>query len=199
MAILYDKNHDLPANNKEIEMKNKAFAALIPAALLLSACTTVEPAYKDIGSRSGPCVDGGPDVVAQKFYDLRIQQPTQGLPDSQLLAKYRPYLSDSLYQKLLKANADRDKPTQLTHGDLFSSHVSGPTSASVADASTIPNTDARNIPLRVKLSRNGEQAVEWQDEVLMVREGTCWAVDDVRYVANWPRPGGGSLSQTLEK
>ncbi|MDU5192114.1 MAG: lipoprotein, partial [Mixta calida] len=68
-------------------MKNKAFAALLPAALLLSACTTVEPAYKDIGTRAAPCVEGGPDTVAQKFYDLRIAQPTQGLPDSQLLAR----------------------------------------------------------------------------------------------------------------
>mgnify|MGYP000889295624 CR=1 FL=1 len=199
MAILYAKNHHLPANNKEMEMKNKAFAALLPAALLLSACTTVEPAYKDIGSRSGPCVDGGPDSVAQKFYDLRIQQPTQGLPNAQLLAKYRPYLSDSLYQKLLKANAGGEQSAQHLQGDLFSSLLAGPTSARVSDASTIPNTDARNIPLRVKLSRDGEKAVEWQDEVLMVREGTCWAVDDVRYVANWQRAGGGSLSQTLEK
>jgi len=180
-------------------MKNIAFAALLPAALLLSACTMVEPAYNDIGSRSGPCVEGGPDTVAQKFYDLRIQQPTQGLPDAQLLAKYRPYLSDSLYQKLLKANAETNKPAQLTQGDLFSSLAAGPTSASVADASTIPNTDARNIPLRVTLSRDGDKAVTWQDEVLMVREGTCWTVDDVRYVANWQRAGGGSLSQTLEK
>ena len=48
-------------------MKNKAFAALLPAALLLSACTTVEPAYKDIGTRAAPCVEGGPDTVAQNF------------------------------------------------------------------------------------------------------------------------------------
>ena len=26
----------------------------------LSACTTVTPAYKDNGTRSGPCVEGGP-------------------------------------------------------------------------------------------------------------------------------------------
>lgn len=180
-------------------MKNKAFAALLPAALLLSACTSVEPAYKDIGSRQGPCVEGGPDTVAQKFYDLRIAQPSQGLPDAQLLAKYRPYLSDALYQSLLKANADPNKSSVLSQGDLFSSLAAGPTSASVADASTIPNSDARNIPLRVKLSRDGSQSRQWQDEVLMVREGSCWALDDVHYVANWQRPGGGSLTQTLEK
>jgi predicted small secreted protein len=46
--------------------------ALVPCALVLSACTTVTPAFKDIGTRSGPCIEGGPDDVAQKFYDYRF-------------------------------------------------------------------------------------------------------------------------------
>lgn len=54
-------------------MKYKTLAAAIPLVLTLSACTTVEPAFKDIGSRTAPCVDGGPDTVAQTFYDLRIK------------------------------------------------------------------------------------------------------------------------------
>jgi hypothetical protein len=81
-------------------MRNNAFALMIPAALLLSACTTVEPVIKDNGPRTAPCIEGGPDQVAQQFYDLRIEQPTQGLPDSNTLAKYRPYLSDALYHSL---------------------------------------------------------------------------------------------------
>jgi hypothetical protein len=44
----------------------------------------------------------------------------------------------------------------------------------------------RNIPLRVKL-KQGTQS--WQDEVLMIREGQCWAVDDVRYLGGSPCPG----------
>jgi len=187
----------LPENNKEIEMRNKAFALLLPAALLLSACTTVEPVIKDNGPRTAPCVDGGPDSVAQQFYDLRIQQPTPGLPGGDQLAKYRPYLSDRLYQALQQANTQGGNATaQWRSSDLFSSLAQGPTAASVADSSTIPNRDARNIPLRVELSRDGKS---WQDEVLMIREGTCWVVDDVRYVADWAHPGGGTLSQTLEQ
>ncbi len=175
-------------------MRNKAFALLIPAALLLSACTTVEPVTKDNGVRTAPCVDGGPDSVAQQFYDLRIAQPTQGLPDSATLAKYRPYLSEHLYQTLVKvSNSHASGP--WASGDMFSSLAQGPTAASVTWASTIPNRDARNIPLSVDLSRDGKQ---WQDEVLMIHEGTCWVIDDIRYVADWPHPGGGTLGQTLE-
>ncbi|WP_338562541.1 lipoprotein [Erwinia sp. E_sp_B04_7] len=180
-------------------MKYQAIAALAPVALLLSACTTVEPAYKDTGTRMGPCVEGGPDSVAQQFYDLRLKEPAQGLPNAQQLAKYRPYLSDKLYATLVKANGETDKPATVSQGDIFSSLAAGPTSASVADSSSIPNTDARNIPLRVTLSRDGSKPVEWQDEVLMVREGTCWAVDDVRYASPNPHLEGGSLSQLLLK
>ncbi|MFO5769671.1 hypothetical protein ACLBQX_22010, partial [Klebsiella pneumoniae] len=43
-------------------MRYKLFAVLLPCALALSACTTVTPAYKDNGTRSGPCVEGGPDA-----------------------------------------------------------------------------------------------------------------------------------------
>lgn len=180
-------------------MNYRAIAALAPVALLLSACTTVEPAYKDIGTRMGPCVEGGPDSVAQAFYDLRVQSPTQGIPNAEQLAKYRPYLSDKLYATLLKANSDSAKTAKPLTGDIFSSLPAGPTSADVADASTIPNTDARNIPLRVTLTRDGEKAVQWQDEVLMVREGTCWSVDDIRYNSPAPHLDGGSLSQRLLK
>ncbi len=54
-------------------MRYSKLSLLIPCALLLSACTTVTPAYKDNGPRIGACVEGGPDSVAQQFYDYRIQ------------------------------------------------------------------------------------------------------------------------------
>lgn len=180
-------------------MKTRTIAAVFPLALLLSACTTVEPAFKDIGTRTGGCVEGGPDTVAQKFYDLRLQQGAgTTLPDSNRLAQLQPYLSKVLYQDLVTANQNPGKH-QVT-GELFTGNAQGPTSASVASASTIPNTDAKNIPLRVQLSyqKDGGSAVNWQDEVLMVREGTCWVVDDIRYLNVPPHAASGTLRQVLE-
>ncbi|ANS42120.1 lipoprotein [Serratia inhibens] len=180
-------------------MKTKTIAAVFPLALLLSACTTVDPAFKDIGTRTGGCVEGGPDTVAQKFYDLRLQQgPAASLPDSNRLAQLQPYLSKVLYQDLVTANQNPGKH-QVT-GDLFSGNAQGATSATVAGASTIPNTDAKNVPLRVQLShqKDGGSAVNWQDEVLMVREGTCWVVDDIRYLNVPPHAASGTLRQVLE-
>ncbi len=70
-------------------MRYSKLSLLIPCALLLSACTTVTPAYKDNGPRIGACVEGGPDSVAQQFYDYRIQHHSNDI------AALRPYLSDN--------------------------------------------------------------------------------------------------------
>ena len=50
-------------------MRYSVLTLVLPCALLLSACTTVEPAFKDTGARVNACVEGGPDSVAQQFYD----------------------------------------------------------------------------------------------------------------------------------
>lgn len=175
-------------------MKKKNIALILPLAILLSACSnSVDPAYKDISSRAAPCIDGGPDTVAQKFYDLRVQQigNKSGLPDDNLSAQFRPYLSQALYEQIQTARKQAGNRasstvnnTQTINGDIFTSLREGNTSADVASASTIPNTDARNIPLRVNLTHQsaGGQSVMWQDEVLMIREGTCWVVDDIRFM-----------------
>lgn len=170
-------------------MRYSALTLLVPCALVLSACTTpVTPAFKDIGSRSGPCIEGGPDAVAQQFYDYRIQHRGNDL------TALRPYLSDNLAKLLNDASRDPHHNALLS-ADSFSSRATLPDSAEVASASTIPNTDARNIPLRVKLTQ-GTQT--WQDEVLMIREGQCWAIDDVRYIGGSVHAPAGTLRQSVE-
>ncbi len=131
--------------------------------------------------------DLSPDTVAQQFYDYRIQHRSNDLTG------LRPYLSDGLAKLLNDATRDPQHNAQLKF-DLFSIRTTLPDSAEVASASTIPNTDARNIPLRVKLTQ-GTQT--WQDEVLMIREGQCWAVDDVRYLGAAVHAPSGTLRQSL--
>ncbi|MDO1741995.1 lipoprotein, partial [Escherichia coli] len=145
-------------------MRYSALTLLVPCALVLSACTTpVTPAFKDIGTRSGPCIEGGPDANAQQFYDYRIQHRGNDL------TALRPYLSDNLAKLLTDASRD-PQHNDLLSSDPYSSRATLPDSADVARASTIPSTDARNRPRRVKLTQ-GTQT--WQDEVLMIREGQC--------------------------
>lgn len=100
-------------------MRYSKLTMLIPCALLLSACTTVTPAYKDNGTRSGPCVEGGPDNVAQQFYDYRI------LHRSNDITALRPYLSDKLATLLSDASRDNNHRELLTN-DPFSSRTTLP-------------------------------------------------------------------------
>ncbi|ANI28697.1 lipoprotein [Yersinia entomophaga] len=182
-------------------MNKKNIALVLPLALLLSACTTpVTPAFKDIGSRNGPCVEGGPDQVAEQFYNLRVQQMgAAGTASANYSAEQlRPFLSQALYQDIQKARQTQSANRSTTHADqAIASVYAGVSDADVASASTIPNTDAKNIPLRVTLVHRAPDGKEsrWQDEVLMVREGSCWVVDDIRFMgANAP---ASSLRQLL--
>lgn len=168
-------------------MRYRSLSLLIPCALLLSACTTVTPAYKDNGPRTA-CVRGGPDSVAQQFYDYRIQHRSNDI------TALRPYLSDKLATLLSDASRDNSH-RELLSSDPFSSRTTLPDSAHVASASTIPNRDARNIPLRVDL-KQGDQG--WQDEVLMIQEGQCWVIDDVRYLGGSVHATAGTLRQSIE-
>lgn len=126
-------------------MRYSKLTMLIPCALLLSACTTVTPAYKDNGPAPVP-VSVGPDSVAQQFYDYRIQHRSNDI------TALRPYLSDKLATLLSDASRDNSH-RELLSSDPFSSRTTLPDSAHVASASTIPNRDARNIPLRVDLKQ----------------------------------------------
>ncbi|AFJ47631.1 lipoprotein [Shimwellia blattae] len=185
-------------------MRCSTLAWLTPCALLLSACTTTDPAdltplrtavtpvYKDIGTRTGPCISGGPDNVAQQFYDYRIAHPGTGLNN---LAGLRPYLSSGLWNELEQASQAQANDQVLAGKDLFASNSNGIEKATVSSASSIPNTDARNIPLRVNLNKG---TTHWQDEVLMVREGQCWTVDDIRYLGATQMPAG-NLRLSLER
>ena len=100
-------------------MRYSKLTMLIPCALLLSACTTVTPAYKDNGPRTGSCVQGGPDSVAQQFYDYRIQHRSNDI------TALRPYLSDKLATLLSDASRDNSH-RELLSSDPFSSRTTLP-------------------------------------------------------------------------
>ncbi|NYY75155.1 lipoprotein [Escherichia coli] len=168
-------------------MRYSKLTMLIPCALLLSACTTVTPAYKDNGPAPVP-VSGGLIAMAQQFYDYRIQHRGNDI------TALRPYLSDKLATLLSDASRDNSH-RELLSSDPFSSRTTLPDSAHVASASTIPNRDARNIPLRVDL-KQGDRG--WQDEVLMIQEGQCWVIDDVRYLGGSVHATAGTLRQSIE-
>ncbi len=81
-------------------MRYKLFAVL-PLARWRSAPVRPSPRpIKIMAPAAAPAGSGGPDDVAQKFYDTQIQNRTQDP------AALRPYLSDGLAQLLNDARQD---------------------------------------------------------------------------------------------
>ncbi len=97
-------------------MRYSKLTMLIPCALLLSACTTVTPAYKDNGPAPVP-VSRGPDSVAQQFYDYRIQHRSNDI------TALRPYLSDKLATLLSDASRDNSHRIVKQRSVLQSNHL----------------------------------------------------------------------------
>ncbi len=126
-------------------MRYSKLTMLIPCALLPVPVPPSRQLIKITAPAPVP-VSGGPDSVAQQFYDYRIQHRSNDI------TALRPYLSDKLATLLSDASRDNSH-RELLSSDPFSSRTTLPDSAHVASASTIPNRDARNIPLRVDLKQ----------------------------------------------
>ncbi|MGU0043890.1 DUF3828 domain-containing protein [Escherichia coli] len=106
----------------------------------------------------------------------------------------RPSVSDKLATLLSDASRDNNHRELLTN-DPFSSRTTLPESARVASASTI-RIVMREIFLCVWNLKQGDQS--WQDEVLMIQEGQCWVIDDVRYLGGSVHATAGTLRQSIE-
>lgn len=170
-------------------MRYSKLTMLIPCALLLSACTTVTPAYKDNGPRTGSCIRGGPDSVAQQFYDYRIQHRSNDI------TALRPYLSDKL--ATLLSDASRDN----SHRELLSSDPGSPVEPPCQTAPTLPVHLLSLIVMPVTFLCawiSNRVTSGWQDEVLMIQEGQCWVIDDVRYLGGSVHATAGTLRQSIE-
>ncbi|MCK8417844.1 lipoprotein, partial [Erwinia amylovora] len=83
-------------------------------------------------------------------------------------------------QSLIVVQREPQKTVMKT-GEIFYSAREAASHASYTYYSTIPNSDARNIPLRVTLQQGKS---ERKDEVLIVLEGACRTVDYVRYLGH---------------
>ena len=120
-------------------MRYNILALVLPCALALSACTTVTPAYKDNGTRSGSCIEGGLDEVAQQFYDYQIQHRNNDL------TALRPYLSDDLAKLLNDARQDPSR-NALLQSNPFSSSSTPADSADVAHVQTAGCGTVQTLP-----------------------------------------------------
>jgi len=144
-----------------------------------------------------------PHATAEGFYRVYGGfHPSDGVPDGDSLAKYRPYLSPKLELLLQQAGeaearftaANKDSPP-LVEGDLFSSLFEGATSVAVGACQAVGGKAQCAVALRH--DETGEKPVAWSDTVYLVNTPQGWRVDDIGYGGTWAFGNKGRLTTVL--
>lgn len=151
--------------------------------------------------RAPTCPDAGtaPGVVCE-FYARYLELRPSGLPTVEQQAALAPWLSERLEARLAQARRIQsafrtqspDEKPPLVDGCLFASLFEGPTDYTVG---TAERTGAvTRVPVRFRY----HTAAEWEDTVLVTREGDAFVIDDVEFGGAGPFNPPGRLSELLE-
>ena len=141
-------------------------------------------------------------AAANRFYATYAAQPRSGgLPEGVARGRYLPLLSPRLVKLLNDASAAqlrfhakvKDSPP-LIEGDIFSSQFEGFQTYKV-DACSGSATAGR---CSVQLHYGDRKPVDWTDDILLVKVGGTWKVDDIAYKGAFAFGNDGLLSQTLK-
>lgn len=166
----------------------RPIAIVLVPALLLAACAP------------RPRTDAA--KVAESFHAFLLMNPAGGAPSATRLEGLAPYLSDSLYHLLERADRVRDsealaspgeKPS-YADGDLFTSLFEGPNSFFVQ--STIDGPHPK-VVVRFDHDDGGGKHTIWTDTTVLVPHDTTWVVDDIIYGGTWPFAQKGTLREVL--
>ena len=148
-----------------------------------------------------PCPDAGTaEGTVCAFYTRYLEVRPSGLPTPEQQAALAPWLSDRLERRMDAARAAQtafrarhpgEKPP-LVDGCLFASLFEGPTSFTVGTAARAGAIT--RVPVRFRYSTDAQ----WQDVVILTREGERFVVDDVELTGAGPFNPAGRLSEALE-
>jgi hypothetical protein len=128
-----------------------------------------------------------PSTAVNGFYAAYTKQPFTGLPTGDAWKRVAPHVSGSLARLMTAAQAEQarckkgfpDEKPPWVEGDMFSSSFEGFTKFRVADGAS-PTGARATIAVEFEYAK-GDKPVTWRDEILLVREGQRWVIDDVRY------------------
>jgi hypothetical protein len=143
-------------------------------------------------------------AAANRFYATLAALPRQGgLPGPVARARLTPLLSPRLAGMIGQAVAAdarfharvKDSPP-LFEGDLFSSQFEGFQSYKVGACSG--SATAGRCSVQLHYQQGAQKPVDWSDEVLLVKTGGAWKVDDIAYKGTFAFGNSGLMSQTLK-
>jgi hypothetical protein len=155
-------------------------------------------------------------AAANRFYATYAAQPQRGgLPDGVARGRYLPLLSPRLARLINDAGAAQVRfrakvknAPPLIEGDIFSSQFEGfqtykvgacTGSATAGRCSVQLHYGAPNPPSGSGAGgQKNSQPVDWTDDILLVKAGGAWKVDDIAYKGSFAFGNSGLLSQTLQ-
>ena len=170
--------------------------AITIVAMFLSGCA---------GAPAGPVPTCPETDTAQgavcAFYTTYLEVRPSGLPTPAQEAALEPWLSNRLEARLTEARRVQadfrerqpgEKPP-LVDGCLFASLFEGPTSFTVGIATATDGVT--RVPVQF---RYGSEA-QWEDVVVLTREGSAYVIDDIEFAGAGPFNPPGRLSDRLER
>ena len=171
-------------------------ATILGLVIAVAGCSVTPP-----GGDPDCGAPGSPEATVCSFYTRYLEVRPTGLPTPEQQAALAPWLSDGLEARLdaarrvqaqFRAENPSEKPP-LVDGCLFASLFEGPTSFSVEAATT--GGGVTRVPVQF---RYGTEAT-WQDVVVLVREGSGYAIDDIEFAGAGPFNPPGRLSEALDR
>jgi hypothetical protein len=173
---------------------------LLPAVLLLALAV---PAAAEVDN--GALSRTGADLAAaaNRFYATYAAIPRSGgIPGPAARARLAPLLSARLAGMINAAAAAEARfharvkqAPPLIEGDLFSSQFEGFQSYRVG-ACTAASAAGR-CAVQLHYQGQGQKPVDWNDEILFIKAGGQWKVDDIAYKGAFAFGNTGLLSETL--
>lgn len=166
------------------------------AALLVLLLAGAAPARADDASDMA--------AAASRFYATHAAQPRNGgLPEGAARGRYLPLLSPRLAGLLNDATAAQVRfhakvknSPPLLEGDIFSSQFEGFQTYKVSTCTGNARAGRCSVALHYEVP--GQKPVDWTDDMLLVKTGTGWKVDDIAYKGAFAFGNTGLLSQTLK-
>ena len=162
----------------------------------LGACA---PAVQ-LPQRSCPDASTAEGAVCS-FYERYLELRPSGLPTAEQQAALAPWFSERLergmdaareVQTVFRSEHPDEKPP-LVDGCLFASLFEGPTTFAIGTA--VSAGDTTRVPVRFRYGTD----VEWQDEIVVTREGDRFVIDDIEFAGAGPFNPAGRLSEVLQQ
>jgi len=154
-------------------------------------------------------------AAANRFYATYAAQPQHGgLPEGAARGRYLPLLSPRLLKLINEASAAQVRfrakvksAPPLIAGDIFSSQFEGFQTYKVGACSGSATAGGCSVQLHYGEpglpsgsgagGQKNNPPVDWTDEILLVKAGGAWKVDDIAYKGAFAFGNSGLLSQTL--